>query len=447
MMQIPPTQYAQSGEISIAYQVVGDGPVDLIMTPGFVSHLDCAWEEPSFARCLQRLASFSRLILFDKRGTGLSDRESGVPSLEQRMDDIRAVLDSVGSQRAAIVGISEGGPMSALFAATYPERTSALILYGTYARVAWAPDFPWGRRYDNVEAFEENMRKSWGTPAAIRQQLAGWLAPSKANDAHFCEWAGRFMRLGASPGAVVALNRMNRVIDVRAVLPSIRVPTLVLQRVGDPGARIQDSRYLAEHIPNARFVELPGDAHLYFVGDGDAFIDEVEEFVTGERSAPEPDRILATVLFTDIADSTKRAAEIGDRRWRELVGSHDVLAQKAIARFGGRAIKSTGDGFLATFDGPARAIRCAFAIRDEARHLGLAIRSGLHTGEIELVGDDIRGIAVHTAARVAANAKANEVWASRVVKDLVGGSGLAFEERGIFELKGVPGEWPLFAVG
>jgi class 3 adenylate cyclase len=362
------------------------------------------------------------------------------------MDDIRAVMDSVGSQRAAILGISEGGPMSALFAATYPERTEALILYGTYARTAWAPDYPWGARLDNAAARDEEVRRTWGAPASVRGMLADWLAPTMAHDEGFCEWMGKHLRLGASPGAAVALRRMNRLIDVRDVLSSIHVPALVLRRADDPSAQIGPSRYLAEHIPGAKYVELQGNAHLYFVGDADAFVDEIQEFLTGERLAPESDRILATVLLTDICDSTRRAAEIGDQRWRNLLERHNGVAQGAIARFRGRIIKSTGDGVLATFDGPARAIRCAFAIRDEVGRLGLAIRAGLHTGEIELIGDDIGGIAVHTAARVAAHAGVNEVWTSRTVKDLVAGSALEFTERGDFELKGIPGGWPLFTV-
>lgn len=446
MTQPPPTRYAQSGEISIAYQITGSGPLDLIMTPGFVSHLDHSWEEPSFARFLHRIASFCRLICFDKRGTGLSDREAGIPSLEQRMDDIRAVMDSAGSKRAAILGLSEGGPMSALFAATYPERTESLILYGTYARTTWAPDYPWGARLDDADARDNATRKAWGSPESIERMVRGWLAPSRTDDERFCEWMGKFVRLGASPGAAVALQRMNRLIDVRDILPSIHVPTLVLRRARDTVSPPEASRYLAEHIPGAKYVELKGADHLPFIGDMDAFIDEVQEFLTGTRSAPEPDRILATVLFTDIVDSTRRAADVGDRRWRELLDGHNALAQGAITRFRGRAIKSTGDGFLATFDGPARAIRCAIAMRDEVRRFGLEIRAGLHTGEIELMGDDIGGIAVNTAARVAAKAEANEVWASRTVRDLVAGSGLEFSDRGTFDLKGIPGTWPLYTV-
>jgi pimeloyl-ACP methyl ester carboxylesterase/class 3 adenylate cyclase len=442
-----PTQYAQSGDISIAFQVTGSGPLDLIMTPGFVSHLEHAWEQPLYVHMLQRLSSFCRLIRFDKRGTGLSDREAGIPSLEQRMDDIRAVLDAAGSKRAAILGISEGGPMSILFAATYPERTEALILYGTYARSAWAPDYPWGARFNDVEAAEAKRRLTWGTSESVHAMVAGWLAPTLADNQPFCDWMGKLIRLGASPGAAVALQRMNRSIDVRDVLPSIHVPTLVVCRADDAGDYHGPCRHIAEHIPGARFVELQGCDHLPFAGDADAFVDEIQEFLTGERSTREPDRILATVLFTDIADSTRQAAAMGDQRWRALLDQHNALAQRVIARFRGRAVKSTGDGYLATFDGPARAIRCAVAMRDEVRRLGLALRAGLHTGEIELIGDDIGGIAVHTAARVAALAGANEVWASRVVRDLVAGSGLEFSERGEFELKGIPGTWPLFTVG
>jgi len=446
MAHPPATQYAQSGDVSIAYQVSGDGPIDLIVSPGYVSHLDLAWEEPSYARCLERLGSFARLIRFDKRGTGLSDREAGIPSLEQRMDDIRAVLDGAGSRRAAILGVSEGGPMSVLFAATYPERTEALILYGTYARTAWAPDHPWRPSLADAEARDVEARKSWGTPSHVRMLLASWLAPSLANDERFCEWAGRYIRLGASPGAAVALRRMNRTIDVRDVLSTLHVPTLILRHRDDAGSPIEDSRYLADRIPGAKFVELPGDAHFYFVGDSDAFVDEIEEFLTGTRSAREPDRVLATVLVTDICDSTRRASEMGDRRWRELLERHNDVTQRAVARYKGRSIKSTGDGVLATFDGPARAIRSAFAIRDEVRRIGLTIRAGLHAGEIELLGQDIAGIAVHAAARVAAQAGVNEVWTSRTVRDLVAGSGLEFTERGEFELKGIRGSWPLFTV-
>ncbi|MEO6565419.1 MAG: alpha/beta fold hydrolase [Casimicrobiaceae bacterium] len=446
MSPLPTTQYAQSGDISIAYQVSGNGPLDLIMTPGFVSHVEHAWELPSFARMLERLGTFSRLIRFDKRGTGLSDRAAGVPSLEQRMDDIRAVLDHAGSARAVMLGVSEGGPMSALFAATYPARTEALILYGTYAKTGWAPDYPWGTSFDDADARDEQRRQTWGSPEAVRAMVSGWLAPSLADDERFCEWMGKHVRLGASPGAAVALNRMNRSIDVRDILASIHVPTLVLRRVGDPVCPEGRGRDLVDRIPGARYIELPGRDHMPFVGDTDAIVDEIQEFLTGERAVPEPDRILATVLFTDIADSTLRAAKMGDACWRDVLDRHHAMAARTIARFRGRAVKNTGDGFLATFDGPARAIHCAFAMRDEVARLGLQMRAGLHTGEIELMGDDIGGIAVHTAARVAAMAEANAVWVSRIVRDLVAGSGLEFLDQGEFNLKGIPGSWPLFAV-
>jgi class 3 adenylate cyclase len=441
MVTQPDTKFAQSGDVSIAYQVVGHGPLDFLVVPGFVSHVEQAWEDPSFTRFLLQLASFSRLILFDKRGTGLSDRISGIPTLEQRMDDVRAVLDAAGSQRAALFGISEGGPMSVLFAATYPERTSGLVLYGTIARGAWAPDYPWGPKPENeeTEAWLAGWRKEWGGPYSVEV----W-APSMEKDERFRQWYAKYLRLSASPAAVINIFRMNMAIDVRAILPTIHIPTLVLHRVGDRVINIEQGRFFAEHIPGAKFVELSGDDHLWWVGDSEAIVNEIQEFLTGERQTIAPDRVLATILFTDIVDSTKHAAEMGDRRWRDLLDSHNALMHKEISRFRGRAIKSTGDGFLATFDGPARAIRCAFAISDEVRRLGIEIRAGLHTGEIELIGEDVGGIAVHIAARVLAKAAAKEVWVSRTVKDLVVGSGFNFSERGVYDLKGIPGEWRLF---
>jgi len=441
MATLPETKYTHNGDVTIAYQVVGNGPFDLVLVPGFVSHLEQGWEEPAYARFLQRLASFSRLLLFDKRGTGLSDRVAGIPTLEQRMDDVRAVMDSVGCQRAALLGVSEGGSMTALFAATYPERTSALILYSSIVKAAWAPDYPWGAKPGEAEIANEKWRNEWGSPLGLEM-----FAPSVANDERFRQWWAKFLRLGASPSAVIANRRMNMEIDIRGILPTIHVPTLVLHRSGDQSIYIEEGRYLAEHIPDAKFVELRGDDHFWWVGDSDSIVNEIQEFLTGERQAIEPDRVLATVLFTDIVDSTKRAAEMGDRRWRDLLDSHNALMHKEVTRFRGRAIKSTGDGLLATFDGPARAIHCAFAISTEVRRLGVEIRAGLHTGEIELIGDDVGGIAVHIAARVLAKADANEVWASRTVKDLVVGSGFQFSERGIYNLKGIPGEWRLFTV-
>ena len=438
----PETKYAQSGNVGIAYQVIGNGPLDLLIVPGFISHLEQAWEEPGYVRFLNSLASFSRLIRFDKRGTGLSDRTTETPSLEQRMDDVRVVMDAVGSRRAALFGVSEGGPMSILFSATFPDRTSALILYGSIARGSWAPDYPWGSKPGaEFEAWLEGWRKEWGGPYGV-----DWWAPSAAQDTRFRDWWAKYLRLGASPGAVINLFRMNASIDVRDILPAIRVPTLVLHRTGDRAINIGHGQYLASHIPGARFAELPGNDHLWWVGDTESIVSEIEEFLTGERHVPDPDRVLVTVLFTDIVESTKRAAELGDLRWRHLLDSHNAVMQSEIERFKGRAVKSTGDGYLATFDGPARAIHCAISASREIQRLGLEIRCGLHTGEVELIGADVGGIAVHTAARVLANANANEVCTSRTVKDLVAGSRFRFSERGTYNLKGISGEWPIFAV-
>lgn len=437
----PETKYTQSGNVTIAYQTIGNGPFDIVLVPGFVSHLEQGWEEPGYARFLQRLATFSRLIIFDKRGTGLSDRIVGVPTLEQRMDDVRAVMDSADCQRAALFGVSEGGSMTALFAATYPERTSALILFGSIVKAAWAPDYPWGTKPEEAEKRNEKWRCEWGGPLGLEE-----FAPSVTHDERFRQWWAKFLRLGGSPSAVITNRRMNMEIDIRAILPTIHVPTLVLHRTGDQVVYIQEGRYLAELIPGAKLIELDGDDHFWWVGNSESVADEIQEFLTGERWATEPDRVLATVFFTDIVASTKKAAEIGDRRWHDLVDNHNALVKKIIARFSGRVVESTGDGFLATFDGPSRAIQCAIAIKDEVLGLGIEIRAGLHTGEIELIGQNVGGIAVHIAARVSAKAEASEVWASSTVKDLVVGSGVQFTERGVYNLKGVPGEWRLFSI-
>ncbi len=359
----PETKYTQSGNIAIAYQVLGAGPIDLLLVPGFVSHLEQAWEGPSYSRFLRRLAEFSRLILFDKRGTGLSDRVAGIPILEERMDDVRAVMNATGSRRAALFGVSEGGAMSILFAATYPERVSALVLYGSIARGAWAQDYPWGPKGgEESERWIESWRKEWGSACKIDD----W-APSVAHDPRFRQWWAKYLRLSASPSSVIDIFRMNRGIDVRSVLPAIHLPTLVLHRKGDRTINIEEGRYLAQHIPGARLVELDGDDHLWWVGDSDAIVSEIIEFLTGEPQMSEPDRILSTVLFTDIVDSTKRAADLGDRRWRDVLDRHNAVIRGEISRFRGHDIKSTGDGFLATFDGPARAIRCALACRNDLR--------------------------------------------------------------------------------
>jgi class 3 adenylate cyclase len=437
----PKTQFTRNGEVHIAYQVIGDGPRDLVYVPGWLSHVELAWEEPIMAVFLRRLASFSRLILFDKRGTGLSDRvpNDKLPTLEERMDDVRAVLDAVGSERTALFGFSEGGNMSALFAATYPERTTALIMFGTFAKRVWSPDYPWAPKPEEREETYRLMEREWGS-----QKDVGHYAPSKLDDPAFAERMATYLRHSASPGAAVALLRMNSQIDIRYLLPAIRVPTLVLHRTGDRDAHVEEGRWIAAQIPEAQFVELSGEDHLPWVGDQEAVLDEIEEFLTGERRAFEPNRVLSTVLFTDIVGSTERAASMSDRAWLDLLGQHHAIVRQELARFRGHEVKTTGDGFLATFDGPARAVRCACAIRDGVRQLGLEIRAGLHTGEIELTGKDIAGIAVHITARVSAAAGPNEVVVSSTVKNLVAGSGLNFIDRGRQTLKGIPEQWRLF---
>jgi pimeloyl-ACP methyl ester carboxylesterase len=443
MTSAPETKYAKSGDIYIAYQVVGKGAVDLIVVPGWVSHVEYQWEEPRYARMFHRLASFSRLICFDKRGTGLSDRLASIPTLEERMDDVRAVMDAVGSRQAALFGSSEGGPMAVLFAATYPDRTAALILYGSFARRLWAPDHPWGPTEEESNKLNDLIGRDWGGPVRIDT-----FAPAAAHDAAFQHWYATWRRLSASPGAAIAVNRMNMEIDVRHVLPTIRVPTMVLHVTGDRIVHIANGRYLAEHIPGAKFVELPGEDHIPLFENADVIVDEVQEFLTGVRPnhEAEHDRVLATVLFTDIVSSTERAAQLGDRRWHDLLEGYYELARRELTRFRGREIDTAGDGFFAAFDGPARGVRCAEAITTRVRALGIEVRAGLHTGECEVMGEKVGGIAVHIGARVAALARPGEVLVSSTVKDLVAGSGLVFEERGAHTLKGVPGEWRLYGV-
>jgi pimeloyl-ACP methyl ester carboxylesterase len=436
----PETRYAKSGDINIAYQVVGNGPRDLILVPGWVSNIEVLWEEPAVARFLGRLASFSRLILFDKRGTGLSDRLGELPTLETRMDDVRAVMDAVSSERAALCGYSEGGVMCALFAATYPARTSGLIMIGSYARLKPAPDYPWGRALESFDRFLESIQRDWGGPVGLDIR-----APSLAQDERARQWWARFLRMSASPGAAADLTRMNYEIDIRHILPAIRVPTLLLHATGDLTTSVGASRYMAERIPDAKLVELASTDHLPWASDADAIVDEIEEFLTGERHIREPDRILATILFTDIVGSTDRAAAMGDRRWRDLLQGFYGRVREEFRQFRGIEVGTAGDGVLARFDGPARAIRCAQNLANTVRALGIDVRTGLHTGECELIGDDVGGIAVHTAARVAALAQPGEVLVSHTVKDLVAGSGIRFEGRGLHTLKGIPGEWTLFA--
>ncbi|MBI2169587.1 MAG: adenylate/guanylate cyclase domain-containing protein [Actinobacteria bacterium] len=434
-----PIRYARSGDLSIAYRVEGSGP-DLLVAPGFISHLEWAMDEPVVARFSERLASFSRVIVFDKRGCGLSDPVSGPPSLEENVQDMRAVLDAVGSERAVIFGVSEGGSTAMLFAATHPVRTAALILYGSYARVLRAPDYPFGVGSDEHQVLIDMTMERWGDGVG----LSAW-APSAGDDPRLRESWARLQRLAASPAMVRRIFELYRDIDIRPVLPSIRVPTLVLHRRDDRMVPVAMAHYLADHLPDAKLVELEGTDHTFFTGDTRVMLDELEEFATGTVGPQGGDRVLATVLFTDIVSSTERAIAMGDARWRDLLETHHAQVTSQIERFEGREVKSLGDGFLAVFDGPARAIRCAQAISDRARSIGLDVRAGLHTGECETIGDDIGGIAVHIAARVAALGQGDEVLVSSTVKDLVAGSGIVFEDRGSHALKGVDDEWRLFA--
>jgi len=439
----PKIRYAKSGDVNIAYTVTGEGPLDLVFVPGWVSHVEALWELPLTAQFFERLSSFARLILFDKRGTGLSDRVpvKELPTLEERMDDVRAVMDAVGSERAVIFGLSEGGPMALLFAATYPERTSALALFGTFAK----PDFVqnmMGQLDVDFRQFEKTLEEKWaeGWPG-----LEIW-APSIASiDGAQEAWA-RGMRAGASPAAAIALIRMVGSIDVRDILSSIHVPTVIMHREGDRAVGIGCAREMAELMPEAKLVEFPGEDHVPWVGDTESVIGEVEELVTGARQDPITDRVLATVLFTDIVASTERAVEMGDRSWGELLAQHHSLVRRELDRFRGCEVDTAGDGFFVTFDGPARGIQCAKRIRDAVRPLGIEIRAGLHTGECECSGEKVAGIAVHIGSRVMSSASAGEVVVSGTTHDLVVGSGLEFDDRDVHALKGVPGEWRLFSV-
>ena len=439
---VPEVRYARSGDVNIAYQVVGDGPRDLVFVMGWVSNIALFWEEPGFARFLRRLASFSRLILFDKRGTGLSDRvpNDRLPSLEVRMDDVRAVMDAAGSERAAVLGISEGAPLCALFAATYPERTTGLILVGGYARRLRGDDYPLGRPVEEQERWLEVIESTWGGPVGLDLR-----APSRAADPAFRSWWATYLRMSASPGAAVQLTRMNGQIDIRHVLPAIRVPTLIIHARGDRTVGVEDGRYLAERIQGARLVELDSIDHLPWVSDSERVASEVEEFLTGSRHV-HADRVLATVLFTDIVESTRLVTSLGDRRWRDLLERHHSQVRRRLEQYRGREIDTAGDGFLAAFDGPARGIQCALAVGEDAEPLGVRLRAGLHTGECEVLETKLGGLAVHIGARVAALAGPGQVLVSSTVRDLVAGSGIEFEPFGRQELKGVPGEWDLFTV-
>jgi pimeloyl-ACP methyl ester carboxylesterase len=441
---VPDIRYARSGDVSIAYSVLGDGPFDLVWTPGALSHLDLTWEDEAKSRFLLELASFSRLITFDKRGTGLSDRVSGIADLETRMDDIRAVMDAAGSESAVVCGVSEGGPMALLFAATYPERVRALVNYGSLPRFVRGPNFPWrAPKHEYLDGWEAEA-EAWGTEANARE----WLeeegmdaSPDAVRD------RARRDRMIISPGALLQLHRMNAEIDVRPVLPTVRVPTLILHRSEDPNP-IEGARWMAEQIPGARFQELPGGPHMPYYGDWEAVVSAIREFVEPIclESARPYDSVLATVLFTDLVGSTAKAVELGDRGWRDLLEQHHARTRAELSRFRGVELDTAGDGFFARFDGPARAIRCACAVRDAVTDLGLEVRAGLHTGECEVLDGKVAGLAVSIGARVAAQAGPGEVLVSQTVKDLVAGSGIAFEDRGEAELKGVPGEWRLYSV-
>jgi pimeloyl-ACP methyl ester carboxylesterase len=433
-----PIKYARSGDVYIAYRVFGDGPRDIVLIPGTISHVELLWEMPSNEHLLKRLTAFARVIAFDKRGQGLSDRVAE-QTLEERVGDVRAVMDAAGSERATIYGWSEGGPMCLMFAATYPARTSALVLFGTFASIK---NEPWMVTREAFDQFLAQLVAHWGEGILLRLN-----APSRRDDAAFLQWFARIERAAASPGSVRALMSANYEIDVRHLLSTIQVPTLILHRAGDKLVPVNTGRYLAEHIPGAKYAEIPGTDHLVLDQETqDVIADEIEEFITGTHRLLEPDRVLATVMFTDIVRSTERAAELGDARWREVLSNYYAVLRKELAAFRGHEVNTAGDGLLATFDGPARAMRCARSVREKMHPLGLQVRTGLHTGECELIGGDIGGIAVHIAARVAASAGPDEVMVSSTVKDLVAGSGLQFADRGAHNLKGVPGEWRLFAV-
>ena len=439
-MTVSETRYARSGDVTVAYQVVGEGPVDLVYVPGFLSHVEWGWEHPAFARFLRRLSSFSRLILFDKRGTGMSDPVAGVPTPEERMDDIRAVMDAAGSERAALFGIFEGGPLSLLFATSYPDRVSALVLYASLAKFTQDADYAWGWSPAAIQLYLAASEEGWGSGEG-----ADLLSPSLAADDNYRRWFARLVRMAASPGQATALLKMNTEIDVRDVLPRVQAPALVLHREGDLLVDAGHSRYLAERIPGAKHLELSGDDHWPWAGDAERIAEETQELVTGARGMPEPERVLTTLLFTDIVGSTERASELGDRRWREVLEDHYVLVRRELARFRGREVKTIGDGFFASFDSPTRAIRCAAAVLEAVRPLGIELRAGVHTGECEMIGDDLGGIAVHVGARVAAAAGPGEIFVSSTVTELVDGSDIRFDDRGTFELKGVDGERRLFA--
>ena len=438
---IPQTKYARSGDVNIAYQVFGDGATDLVVVPGWISCIDAFWEDPGFARFLQRLGSFARVILFDKRGTGLSDRVTDTPTLEERMDDVRAVMDAAGSKRAALLGYSEGGPMCMLFAVTYPERTEALIAVGSYPRIAWAPDLPWGRTSEQQAELAQAIRDHWGEPIGIEARV-----PSLASDARFRAWWAKLLRAGGSPTSALALTQMNYQIDVRHVLLSVRVPTLLLHPTRDLTVSVEFSRYMAGRIPGAKLIEIDSDDHLQFLVSPNEIPDAVQEFLTGGRGVVDEDRVVKTVMFSDIVGSTEQAVSLGDARWNDLRDAHHAAVRRELSIYRGQEVDTAGDGFYAAFDGPARAIRCACEVRRSVRSLGLTTRVGLHTGECVVGGEKISGLAVHIGARVAGLAPAGKVLVSQTVRDLVAGSGIEFEDFGTHALKGIADSWHLYVV-
>ena len=442
MVEVPEIRYAQAADgVSVAYQAFGDGSTDLVIVPGWVSHLELIWEQPQAAAFLRRLGEFSRVIIFDKRGTGLSDPVTHAPPVDERMDDVGAVMRATESERAALLGYSEGGPLALAYAATHPDRIPAVITYGSYARMLYAEDYPDGATDDVVDVIFEGLRL-----AATTGEFYDFVTPSRRGDEQFREWFKRLARQSASPAMMTHYFKANLGIDVRPLLASLPCPVLVIHRTGDNLVPVFHGRYLAEHTPGAKYVELDGGDHWPWFGDSDAVVEEIEEFLTGMRHVGHSDRVLATVLFTDIVNSTQHLAQLGDRAWKERLDQHDAAVRRQIERFRGRAVKHTGDGFLATFDGPARAVQCARAIQGASRGIDLEVRAGLHVGECEIRGDDVSGLAVHIAARLSAMAHADEVLVSRTVKDLVVGSGIEFVDRGEHVLKGVPGTWPVFAV-
>ena len=439
---MPETRYARSGDVNIAYQVVGDGPTDIVYVPGWVSNIELMWDDPGLASFLRRLSSFARLITFDKRGTGLSDPVpvDNLPDFETRMDDLRAVMDAAGSRSATIFGHSEGGTLSILFAATHPERTDGLILTGSYAKRIRSDDYPWAPTAEERAREVENVAETWGQIDWLEE-----VAPSRSDDPAFQAWFSRFLRMSASPRAAAALLEMNSAADVRGTLAAVTAPTLLLYRQDDRDVNIEEGRYIANAIEGARFVELPGADHVFWAGDFEPLLQEIEEFVTGRRGSSDPERRLTTVLFTDIVDSTRNAAELGDLKWRQVLERHNRLIRNELARWSGVEVSTTGDGFLATFDGPARAINGALSIAATVPDLDMHVRCGVHTGMVEVVGSDVAGLAVHIGARIGSLARPGEVLVSSTVKDLVAGSGFSFEDRGTHILKGVPDEWRVYA--